>query len=85
MNYIDPRDERFFPFLLPLLVGGAVGFPLGYAASNKNTVGCCGNQMNPIPYGYYPQYQPQYIPQYMPYQPYYPYVEYTNINIPPQR
>lgn len=46
--------------LLPLLFGAAVGFPLGFIASNTKTQG-------------YPQYQQPYYPQPIVYQqPYYP-------------
>lgn len=68
MNDFDPNDERFYPLLLPLLVGGAVGFPLGYIASNnKNNQPCCQGQYPYPPYGYYPYQQyPMYYnaPQY---------------------
>ena len=73
MQYYQPRgyyrsntnDER--NLLLPLLLGAAVGFPIGYISSNKN------NQ-----YPYFPTYPPQYnnyIPQPYPIYPY-PFIPY---------
>ena len=79
MNNFNLNDERFYPLLLPLLVGGAVGFPLGYAASNKNNQPCCNNNQM-IPYNYYQPYP--YYPQSVMNMPYYPYVEYNNYSFP---
>lgn len=61
------KDDRFGGLLLPLLVGAAVGFPLGYISSNTKNQGY-GYPMYPQPYMQpYPMYQ-QYpmVPQQMP-------------------
>ncbi len=59
VNKVNNEEDR--SLLLPLLFGAAVGFPLGFIASNNK------NQ------GYYPQYQQPYYPQPVIYQqPYYP-------------
>lgn len=58
-NNLDSRNG----LLLPLLFGAAVGFPLGFIASNTKNQG----------YGYQPYPQP-YYPQYPVYQQPYPIV-----------
>ena len=59
-SYVNPNDERFFPFLAPFLLGGVTGALIAPAFYNRPCYNCVYPQ--PIPYQYNNYYytQPYY-------------------------